>query len=233
MTVGLVLVSHSAAIADGLRELAGQMAPAVSIVAAGGGPDGELGTSFDRVSTALAAADSGAGVVVLYDLGSALLTAESARELLDPVAAERAIVVDAPLVEGAVAAAVAAQTGADLPATAAAARAAASPHTAGPPNPGAHRRTATVGNRLGLHARPAAELARATDGTDVVITTAKGRSARVRDVLAVLTLGVSGGEEVTLRSDDAARLDLLHQMIQSGFGEDLIAGESVSPETAG
>src|SRR5690349_16776705 len=105
--VGLVLVSHSAKLAEGLADLAGQMAPDVPIRAAGGMPDGGLGTDFDAVSAALDQAQQGAGVVILYDLGSAKMTAELAVEMLgDP---NTAVVADAPFVEGAVAAAVAAQ----------------------------------------------------------------------------------------------------------------------------
>src|SRR5689334_13142688 len=103
--VGLVLVSHSAAIAEGLAALAGQMAPSTTLVPAGGTDDGGIGTSFDRVSAALAEAESGSGVVVLCDLGSAYLTAETALDFLDDEARASVRIVQAPLVEGAVAAA--------------------------------------------------------------------------------------------------------------------------------
>ncbi|RIJ43685.1 PTS-dependent dihydroxyacetone kinase phosphotransferase subunit DhaM, partial [Clavibacter lycopersici] len=119
MSVGLVLVSHSALIAHGLVDLARQMAPTVTLVPAGGSGDGTrddagIGTSFDVVMAALAEAEGGDGVVVLADLGSAYLTAETAVDLLDEDAAARVVVVRAPLVEGAVAAAVAAETGRSL-----------------------------------------------------------------------------------------------------------------------
>ncbi len=109
MSVGIVLVSHSALIAHGLVDLARQMAPTVAIVPAGGSGDGTrddagIGTSFDVVSAALAEAEGGDGVVVLADLGSAYLTAETAVDLLDEDAARRVVVVRSPLVEGAVAA---------------------------------------------------------------------------------------------------------------------------------
>src|SRR5215469_9729937 len=74
-TVGIVLVSHSAALAAGAAELAAQMgAGQVRIVAAGGTDDDRLGTSIDKVRRGLAEADAGAGVLVLPDLGSAVLT---------------------------------------------------------------------------------------------------------------------------------------------------------------
>ena len=110
--VGIVLVSHSSEIASGLAELAGQMAGAdVPIEAVGGGPDGGLGTNGDRVRDALVSADAGDGVVVLGDLGSAILTV---RHVLDRSGNGHVRLVDAPFVEGAVAAAVMASAGSTL-----------------------------------------------------------------------------------------------------------------------
>src|SRR4051812_50034118 len=74
--VGIVIVSHSRDIATGTAALAAQMAgPEVRIEAAGGAPDGGLGTDGGLVSAAIAAADQGDGAIVLGDLGSAILTA--------------------------------------------------------------------------------------------------------------------------------------------------------------
>jgi PTS hybrid protein len=110
--VGLVLVSHSEDIARGLAALAGQMAgPEVRIEPAGGLRDGSLGTDDDRVRDAIRRADSGDGVVVIGDLGSAILTV---RHVLERNFNGRVILADAPLVEGAVSAAVIASTGADV-----------------------------------------------------------------------------------------------------------------------
>ncbi|BCJ35282.1 phosphoenolpyruvate--protein phosphotransferase [Actinocatenispora thailandica] len=120
--IGLVLVSHSAALAAGLAELVAQMAPEVPVVPAGGDVEGGLGTSADRVADALAAADRGAGVVVLYDLGSARMAAELALEFVEPELGERTRLVDASFVEGAVAAGAAAAGGQSLGEVAAAAR---------------------------------------------------------------------------------------------------------------
>lgn len=109
--VGIVIVSHSRQIATGAAELAGQMAgPEVRIEAAGGDVDGGLGTDGARVREAIDAADSGDGVVILGDLGSAILTV---RAVLDGDSAT-ARLADAPLIEGTVAAAVAASAGMDL-----------------------------------------------------------------------------------------------------------------------
>lgn len=115
MAVGLVIVSHSARLAEGVVELAGQMAQAdVRLIAAGGTDDGGLGTSITKVQNALLAADSSDGVVVLIDLGSAGLIAEMALELLPDGQRERIRIANAPLVEGAVVAAVQASVGGSL-----------------------------------------------------------------------------------------------------------------------
>ena len=107
--VGIVVVSHSREIASGTADLAGQMAgPDVRIKAVGGDPAGRLGTDGDRIRSAIATADAGDGVVVLGDLGSAILTV---RTVLEDAGNGHVVLADAPLVEGAVAAAVAASAG--------------------------------------------------------------------------------------------------------------------------
>lgn len=108
--VGIVLVSHSLELARGLAALASQVAgPEVRIEPAGGGPDGSLGTTGDAVAAAIERADCGQGVVVLADLGSSILTV---RHLLETGEANGHVrLVDAPFVEGAVAAAVMSSTG--------------------------------------------------------------------------------------------------------------------------
>lgn len=114
-TVGIVVVSHSRRLAEGVAELAGQMVDAtVTIVAVGGAPDGSLGTDADGIAAGLRAADGGAGVVVLADIGSAVLAAETAIELLGDGLAERIRVSRGPVVEGAVVAAVQASIGQSL-----------------------------------------------------------------------------------------------------------------------
>ena len=119
--IGIVLVSHSAALAEGLAELAGQVAgDEVRIRPAGGTGDGGLGTDPDRIAAAIRDADTGSGVLVLVDIGSAVLSVRAllAGGDLDGIDVRLA---DAPLVEGAVSASVMATTGADLAAAAVAA----------------------------------------------------------------------------------------------------------------
>jgi phosphoenolpyruvate---glycerone phosphotransferase subunit DhaM len=119
-SVGIVLVSHSAELADGAADLAAQVSGGtVPIVAAGGTDDGDLGTSAAKVERALRQADQGAGVVVLPDLGSAVLVVKAVLEDLSGTGS--VLLADAPFVEGAVAATVTAAAGGDLKAVAAAA----------------------------------------------------------------------------------------------------------------
>jgi phosphoenolpyruvate---glycerone phosphotransferase subunit DhaM len=108
--VGIVVVSHSAEIASGTVRLAAQMAgDEVAIEAAGGTPDGGLGTDAERVRAAIARADSGDGVAVLGDLGSAILTVREVLAAGDVTGDVRLL--DAPLVEGSVTAALTASAG--------------------------------------------------------------------------------------------------------------------------
>ena len=114
MTVGLVVVSHSRALADAAVVLARGMLPGreLAVEVAAGDVDGGLGTDATAIAAAMTAADSGDGVVVLMDLGSAVLSAETALELVDDDVRERVVLSPAPLVEGLVGAAVTAAAGA-------------------------------------------------------------------------------------------------------------------------
>src|ERR1700684_2368512 len=116
-TVGIVLVSHSAALAEGAADLASQVAGgpsgAVLVIPAGGTDDGGLGTSAAKVAEAVKRADRGAGVLIIPDLGSAVLTVRAL--LADPDDLPGPVVLaDAPFVEGAVAATVTAAGGLDI-----------------------------------------------------------------------------------------------------------------------
>jgi phosphoenolpyruvate---glycerone phosphotransferase subunit DhaM len=118
--VGIVLVSHSSTLVAGLAELLGQIGGGgVPLGTAGGGPDGGLGTSGERVEAAISAADGGDGVAIIPDLGSAVLTV---RTVLDLHPNDEHILVDAPFVEGAVAAVVTAASGGTLEEVVSAAR---------------------------------------------------------------------------------------------------------------
>ena len=113
MSVSLVIVSHSARLAEGVAELAGQMAHGkVAIAAAGGTIDGSLGTSLEKVIAALDHVDGPDGTLVLLDLGSAAMVTEMAVEAF--TAQHRVLISSAPLVEGAVIAAVESSIGNSL-----------------------------------------------------------------------------------------------------------------------
>ncbi len=230
--VGIVFVSHSAKIADGLVELARQMAPTATLIAAGGTDEGGIGTSFEKVSSSISEADAGAGVVVLCDLGSAILTAETARDFLDDVERDRVVIVDAPLVEGGVAAAVAAESGEkNLAAVIAAALTANAVHASAGRSPvgqpaeqpsgasAGYTRTVTLINADGLHARPAADFVKLATTFPVKVTV-NGKDAK--SLLGIMALGLTRGNAVDINSvDDEGRaaVDALAALIESGFGE--------------
>lgn len=249
MSVGLVVVSHSPKIAEGVRDLAAQMAADVRIVPAGGTDEGGIGTSLEVVMAAVESAQSGDGVVVLTDLGSAVMTAESVLEFLDDDARALVRVPDAPIVEGAVAAAVAAQVGADLDRVAADAVAAAgavgaatepdgpagaagrvpsSATSAGDQARGADAAgggsvatgTFTLVNSVGLHARPAAMLAQALAGLDAD-TRVNGVDGT--SVMMLMTLAAGQGATLTVesRGPDAERaVETVGDLVGRGFDED-------------
>jgi PTS hybrid protein len=242
--VALVLVSHSATLAEGVRELAAQMAPDVLILAAGGDGAGGLGTSFDLVEQALGEATAdGRSAVVLTDLGSAVLTTESVLEFLDEDVAARGHLADAPFVEAAVAAGVTAAGGAPVGEVLGAAVAAGAgfPHAAGPgevaPEAGAGAVPASpepahagdsavpitahvvVRNPMGLHARPAAVLARMMAGFDAAVQVDGVNGA---SVLELMQLAATQGRtlEVSATGPQArVAVDAFVGAVEEGFGE--------------
>ncbi|MFJ6002074.1 dihydroxyacetone kinase phosphoryl donor subunit DhaM [Arthrobacter sp. NPDC092385] len=246
MSVGLVIVSHSAKIAEGVVELAAQMAPDVVLVAAGGTGDGagpaRIGTSFDLVQAGIERASGGDGVVVLTDLGSAVMTAEMVLEFLDPEARESVRLAQAALVEGAVAAAVQAQGGSSLDEVVRAAEGAVVSirpedlepfvsHAAAAPGhgdaaPASSSQGAptvsgswTLPNQMGLHARPAAALATGLTELDVEVTV---NGVDGKSVMLLMSLGLGQGKTVTVEAsgpDAQAAVDFVGQAVESGFGE--------------
>ena len=234
--VALVLVSHSRLLAQGAVELAAQMAPGVLLLPAGGTDDDGLGTSYDRVSGAIeeALATTG-GVVVLADLGSAVMTVESVLDLADEDLVARVRLADAPFVEGAVAAAVTAHGGGDLAEVLASAEHAGSTFavpadaarddaSSGAPAPagaegGAASAHVALRNPLGLHARPAAVLARLVAGYDATVTIDGVNGA---SVLELMKLGAAGGHELAVAASGPQAREALAAVVEAvegGFGE--------------
>ena len=221
LVVGLVIVSHSATLAEGVAELARGMGAEVPIELAGGidVPEPALGTDAAQVLEAIERADQGDGVLVLMDLGSAVLSAEMALDLLPEERRERVVLSEAPLVEGAVAAAVTAKLGASLVDVAAEARGAleakathlgsgdsAAPVAAVTGN-GSQTITLNVRNPLGLHARPAARFVQTAGSFDADVTvtnlTAGRGPASGRSLNAIATLGVRRGHEIAIAASGA------------------------------
>lgn len=247
MSVGLVIVSHSEKIAEGVVELAAQMAPDVVIVAAGGADDGEgrparIGTSFDRVQAAIERASGGDGVVILTDLGSAVMTAEMVLEFLEPEARASVRLAQAALVEGAVAAAVQAQGSSTLDEVLRAAEGAVVSirpeelepfvsHAAAAPGQGdADEAPSSAGgptasgawvlpNQMGLHARPAAALATGLAELDAEVTV---NGVDGKSVMLLMSLGLGQGRTVTAEAsgpDAQAAVNFIGEAVESGFGE--------------
>ncbi|MDF2051723.1 dihydroxyacetone kinase phosphoryl donor subunit DhaM [Arthrobacter sp. Cr_A7] len=230
MTVSIVVVSHSEKIADGAVELAAQMAPDVVIVAAGGTSDGRIGTSLEKVLAALDQAAGNDGAVILTDLGSAVMTAESALEFADSPAG--VVLADAPLVEGLVAAAVAAQGGADLQAVRRAAETAGGPprRTDVPPQQVVEEGSVTgqgpactgefeLINQAGMHARPAAKIAGGLSSLDAEVTI-NGVDGTSMTSLMTLAAGKGSLLHVEAWGVDAERaVNYVGGLVQAGFGE--------------
>ena len=225
--VGLVIVTHSATLAAGVAELARGMGGDVPIELAGGidAPEPGLGTDAVRVAEAIERADQGDGVLVLMDLGSAVLSAEMALDMISAERRARVLLTQAPLVEGAVAAAVTAKLGASLEEVAAEARGSLQPKIAhlgtgeeeAPVQPGSDDESATVTlevrNPLGLHARPAARFVQTAgsfdaDVTATNVTTGRG-PASGRSLNELATLGVRQGHEVLVAARGAQADEVL------------------------
>ncbi|WP_247827704.1 dihydroxyacetone kinase phosphoryl donor subunit DhaM [Arthrobacter antioxidans] len=247
MSVGLVIVSHSEKIAEGVVELAAQMAPDVVLASAGGTGTGagpaRIGTSFDLVQAAIERADGGDGVVILTDLGSAVMTAEMVLEFLEPEVRERVRLAEAALVEGAVAAAVQAQGGSPVDDVVRAAEGAVVSirpeelepfvtHAAAAPGAGPSagqapegdagptaRGSWTLPNQMGLHARPAATLATGLTDLDAEITV---NGVDGKSVMLLMSLGLGQGRTLTVEAvgpDAQAAVDFVGREVEAGFGE--------------
>ena len=255
--VGLVIVSHSAKLAEGVAELARGMGGPDLLLRATGGldlPGRPLGTDPLLVLQAIDEVYSHDGVVVLMDLGSAVLSAEMALDMLPPERRTHVMLCEAPLVEGAVAAAVQARLGSPLAGVIAEARGALAAKAAhlgaadtfpqdGRAAPaagtgvGAQRELRlAVRNRLGLHARPAARFVQTANqypGADVRLrdlTTGRG-PVNAASINAVATLGVRQGHEIVLTAsgpEAQAALEALRALAAEDFGDpDTASGQPV------
>lgn len=114
--VGIVIVSHSTKVAEGIKDIAAQMgSPEQIIVPAGGTDVGEIGTDPMKIMEAIEVASThGEGVVVLADLGSGVMSVGVAKDLLSPELAQKVVLANAPILEGTIAAVVEASMGSDI-----------------------------------------------------------------------------------------------------------------------
>jgi phosphocarrier protein FPr len=255
--VGLVVVSHSEALAEGVVALAREMGGEELALEAAGGMDepGALGTDAERVRAAIERAMSDDGVLVLMDLGSALMSTEFAIEMLE--GGGRVLMSEAPLVEGTVAAAVAARGGASLEEVAAEARGAlamkasqlgvdggaaageadAAPQADAAAVPDAEARL-EVRNAIGLHARPAALFVGIVRDYDAEVRVAKeggGAPVRATSLTNVVALGARFGDTllVTASGPQASEaLDALRALADEGFGDGIASGRAPEPAPA-
>ena len=238
--VGIVVVSHSAELARGVVELARQMGgEEVRVEEAGGMDDGSIGTDAVRVQAAIERAMSGDGVLVLMDLGSALMSAEMAVELMEGDG--RVVLSEAPLVEGAVAAAAAARGGASLDEVRAEAGRAFAAKQAqlgvkdeGPSEPAAAepeadaRAEIPVVNEIGLHARPAALVVELAGRFDADLRLAKEGGpgpVSARSLSALMTLMARKGDRLVATASGAQAGDAvaaLEELAAGGFGDGVV-----------
>ncbi|MCB8966092.1 MAG: phosphoenolpyruvate--protein phosphotransferase [Ardenticatenaceae bacterium] len=239
--VGIVIVSHSNNLAIGVQELAQQMTPqSVPIAAAGGieDPENPIGTNPIRVYEAINEVYSDDGVLILMDLGSALLSAETALEMLLPEQQERVQLCAAPLVEGTMSAVVQASIGGTLEQVAQEAMGALgmkqdqlgeyvaggeSVKTTLSPLVGAQELTLVVRNRLGLHARPAARFVTTANQFKADLQLRKGgQLANAKSINQVATLGVRQGDKVVVLAkgpDATAALTAIQALAADNFGD--------------
>ncbi len=251
-TVGIVVVSHSRPLARAAIALAGEMLNGrpVVIEAAAGLDESTLGTDAVAIMAAIERANGPAGVVVLMDLGSAVLSAELALELMaDPAARERVVLSSAPIVEGLIVAAVAAAGGADRHEVAAEASSALmgktthlGPTSADDPpveqtGPAASAVAEfTVLNEHGLHARPAARLVGEVRGLDASVqlvnrTTGAG-PVPANSLSKVAMLGALRGHDIEVRASGRqaeAAVDQVLALAARRFDEPELADQSRQP----
>ncbi len=242
--VGIVIVSHSKQLAEGVRELAAQMVQGqvpLAIAAGIDDPQNPLGTDAMQVYEAIASVYSDDGVLVLMDLGSAVMSAEMALEFLPESQRDNVYLCAAPLVEGSIAATVTAVSGGDIQQVMVQAREAllakathlgvADEPTSVVSSPIQEAENAKeihvfVRNRLGLHARPAARfVSTATHFQSQILVknlTKNTEFVRADSINQVATLGVRQGDELIISAvgDDAdTALETLQALITSNFGE--------------
>ncbi len=245
--VGIVLVSHSAKLAEAVAELAGQMTqePVPIAIAAGiDDPENPFGTDVIKVQEAIESVYSDAGVVVLMDLGSAVMSTEMAIEFLSSTQKNHVKICTAPLVEGAIAAIIPASLGANIQQVIAESNAAltakisqidvdeilpdksiTNPKNIDKQSP-SKTINITVKNQLGIHARPAAKLVAIANQFPSQITlrnlTKNSQTINAKSINQVITLAVKQGHKIAITAtghDADLALIKFQELITNNFGE--------------
>ena len=242
--IGIVIVSHSAKLAEGVVELARNMGGAEIAIQAAGGlttDDATLGTDPMHILNAIEQVYSEDGVLVLMDLGSAILSSEMALELLPEEKRSKIFLCEAPIVEGAIAAAVQARIGGSIQQVIAEARGALAPKSAHlnisiseatQPQAAASNENRltlqlTVKNGLGLHARPAARFVQTAgkfpqETILVSNLTRKTGPVNAKSINSVITLGVRHGHQIEVAASGPnarAALDAIQSLAEDNFGD--------------
>ena len=260
--VGIAIVSHSAKLAEGLLELAKQMVQAPVKIAAAAGiddPENPYGTDALQIVEAIESVYDDEGVVVLMDLGSAILSAEMALELLPEDMQQKVKLCPAPIVEGTISATVQAAAGADMAAIVSEAEIALmskvvhlsedkgqSPTGETISLPSIETKITTqkseqiqltIRNNSGLHARPAAKFVTAASQFSSAITlqnlTQNSSPINAKSINQVITLAIKQNDRIAISAtgyDASAALIALQQLVEDRFGEEITALENQSAE---
>lgn len=248
--VGLVIISHSRMLAGALVDLMKQVSSTEipHAFAAGAGEDRQsFGTDAVEIMQAVETVYSPDGVILIPDLGSAILSAEMALELLPPEMAENVRICPAPLVEGVLAAAVQIGLGSDLDTVCREARQSLMPkieHLSEPGDAGAqlaaeqvsdHKIVLTLMNQHGLHARPAARFVQTAGRFKANIQVMNLTNSRgpvpATGLNAIATLGAVHGHqlEISAGGEEASQaLEALRRLVENNFGETAEPGRAAT-----
>lgn len=241
--IGIVIVSHSKKLAEGIRELAAQMTQGKAAIAIAAGiddPDNPLGTDATQILEAIESVYSEDGVVVFMDLGSAIISAETALDLLPDDKRRNVYLCEAPLVEGVLAASVQASSSGDMDSVVREARESLGAKKSqlgtesmdnGSPKQAAvagdsREIVLTVQNKMGLHARPAAKFVStaSTFQSEIFVKNLSKNTdfVNAKSINQIITLGVRKGHEIMIAASgpDADEAILtLQKMIKDKFDE--------------
>ena len=223
--VAIVIISHSPDVASGtakmVRQMSGQSVPVVSV---GGDFEGGLGTDVEAIHRAYEEVFCDQGVLVIYDLGSAEMSAETARELLDPEKQEKVIISHAPLVEGAVLAGAVSASGGTLDEVKSAAEKKADAEESLPTSEDCIQ-SVKIHHKIGLHARPAVRFTEMAKGFEAEIRIKLENQSKwvdAKSIVRVMSLKARKGQVLKLQAegpDANEAITTLIDFVENQFGE--------------